>query len=352
MSSGASLCIICESEVPSDDLAAHFEACFEQHCPATSETFCPPIVSPPRTVAPLEIGDVRLPSSARELIFDGFAPPELMQAAAVNRGFYDLAHGMHYHWKRCIDRLWHLIHFSHFDVTSTNSCGCSFHMPRLQDSYLPKVAWALWRAWTCSRVHIHVKTLHNRVHSVVLDEESGQGILTMLSVAHVKQLIESTEGVPSSLCALLCRGARILKHVSAPLACYVWDVAQQSPGDCSLTVHLDVVLRMNVGNCTGGLATTVSDFTNIAASKPLPDQSWRAYQDFGGRHWFSRPRTSVHGGRMVVHQNTVVEWFYEHLAAIKGWRQFRSVGVCGTRWWWHARTGSWFFDPRDVSNSS
>ena len=218
-------CEICGEEVSEEQIAAHFEACFADHCPVEPPPFVPQqsLTDDPQaalfgTAAPYT------PGPGVDSVLSHLGPTDYGRLSQTNLGWRHATrttrHLRVWHQRKLQQLLQQLPHGS-----LGTGCSCSSLLRALPDDASRKACGAaaarLERGLALEEATVEIKSLTNRrISFLVKSNRRGSGVLWEATVGDLYVAVQDSFGHPVEQVELLC-GSTALVHLDAPLIAYV-----------------------------------------------------------------------------------------------------------------------------------
>lgn len=266
-------CQLCRYAAVSDeDLAEHWDACFDDHCPTKAVLVRSPERRPRRFMLDARLGSYRLPPGAVVSLVDEALPfparLALMQTSSVGRRMVDSLEA----WESFVHFQWRLLLLEKLGSIPDGACGCRLSGPRAPRNAkeAKEAAMLLWRSlsvttatcelrfWTGSKVQLPLKSL------------DSSPILASTTVRDLKVLIAKEFHLCPTTISIMKVGPMHLSHDAAPLAAYVWDLlsVSQTQACFSLeTLPSTTTRRCSEARAPGGLVAAGAGGGGICAHR-------------------------------------------------------------------------------------
>ena len=249
-------CEICSREFPDDNsLANHFEACFQDHCPAETRIDEQAQGNERPTVRhELLLGSRLIPASAAVFLCRLLPPPSLMSLACTSRSARNCTDNRDL-WDECVLSSWNALWSHSEDDPSNMGCLCNFQPPvgkTLQE--VKKNAILVWICVNLGAVKFRIKTFSNSVGIPVRGVRDASGtpapVLVHMSVHHLKTLIQSQSGVSMDTMRLVQSDSKQLLHDTAPVGAYLWRQLERGIVSRTYEIRIDMLLSMSTNGCS------------------------------------------------------------------------------------------------------
>ena len=284
-------CEICSREFRDDNsLANHFEACFQDHCPAETRIDEQAQGKERPTVRhELLLGSRLIPASAAAFLCRLLPPRSRMSLACTSRSARKCTDHKDL-WDECVLSSWNALWSQSEDDPSNLRCLCNFQPPvgkTLQEA--KKTAILVWIAANLDAVTLCIKRLNGTYEKLpVRGIRDASGIpvpvLAHMSVRHLKTLVRhpyARSGLAVNQIRLVQSDSKQLLHDTAPVGAYLWrELESNLPTDeetvwkqmmklmeegeeegeedgedawivrHSYKVRIDMLIRMSTGGCS------------------------------------------------------------------------------------------------------